>query len=165
MKWNFNVESLKKLISVCFISAYKRHGLGTRALVQFFCTFVRPMTDCARRVFHDSLPAYLSNELLGSTKRESLVESGLIKLSDRRQELVDKLFKEVENKENKLHCILPALNNCRSNLRNTRKFRPVFKTNRFHRSLLPSLPSRLKLCFYSFTVFDCFSLYYYIFIF
>ena len=60
------------------------------------------MTDCARRVFHDSLPAYLSNELLGSTKRESLVESGLIKLSDRRQELVDKLFKEVQNKENKL---------------------------------------------------------------
>ena len=66
MKWNFNVESLsRKLISVCFISAYKRHGLGTRALVQFFCTFVRPMTDCARPVFHDSLPAYLSSELKG----------------------------------------------------------------------------------------------------
>ena len=61
MKWNFNVESLsKKLISVCFISAYKRHGLGTRALVQFFCTFVRPMTDCARPVFHDILPACVS---------------------------------------------------------------------------------------------------------
>ena len=48
---------------------------------------------------------------------ESLVESTLIKLSDRRQELVDKLFKEVvQKKENKLHGLLPALNNSRSNL-------------------------------------------------
>ena len=56
-------------------------------------------------VFHDSLPAYiyLSNELEGVQKRAmsiispfcayevSLAESGLTKLLDRRQELLDKL--------------------------------------------------------------------------
>ena len=41
----------------------------------------------------------------------SLVESSLIKLSDCLQEFVDKLFKEVvQNKENKLHGLLPAIN-------------------------------------------------------
>ena len=41
---------------------------------------------------------------------ESLVESNVIKLSDRRQELVDKPFKEVvQNKQYKLHGLLPAL--------------------------------------------------------
>ena len=44
--------------------------------------------------------------------KESLVESSLIKLSDLRQELVDKLFQEVvQQKENKLHGLLPALIN------------------------------------------------------
>ena len=60
--------------------------------------------------------------------KESLVESSLIKLSDRRQELVDKLFKDVvQNKENKLHGLLPALNTSRSNLKNTRKFKARFQ--------------------------------------
>ena len=69
----------------------------------------------------------------------SLVQSSLIKLSDCRQELVDKLFKEVvQNKGNKLHDLLPALNTRRSNLRNMRKFRPIFKTNRFRNSFITS---------------------------
>ena len=38
---------------------------------------------------------------------ESLVEPSLIKLSDRQQELVGKIFKEVvQNNENKLHGLL-----------------------------------------------------------
>ena len=40
---------------------------------------------------------------------EALVQSGLTKPSDRRQELADKLFKEgLENEQNKLHELLPA---------------------------------------------------------
>ncbi|CAH3033775.1 unnamed protein product, partial [Porites lobata] len=90
------------------------------------------------------LPVYLSNELEGVQKRamhiifplcsynEALVESGLTKLSDRRQELVDKLFKNVlQNEQNKLHELLPARNTCTFNLRNMPKFKPAFKTNRF----------------------------------
>lgn len=59
------------------------------------------------------------------------------KLSDCRQELVDKLFKEVlQNEQNKLHKLLPARNTCTLNLRNMRKFKPVFKTNRFCNSFM-----------------------------
>ena len=96
-----------------------------------------------------SNPVYLSNELEGVQKRamriifplcsynEALVESGLTKLSDRRQELVDKLFKNVlQNEQNKLHELLPARNTCTFNLRNMRKFKPAFKTNRFRSSFI-----------------------------
>ena len=95
------------------LSQLKRSGLGTRELVQFFCTCIRPITEYACPVFHDGLPMYLSNELEGVQKRamriifplcsykEAFVESGLTKLSERRQELVDKLFKNVlQNEQN-----------------------------------------------------------------
>ena len=94
-------------------------------------------------------PVYLSNELERVQKRamriifplcsynEALVESGLTKLSNRRQELVDKLFKNVlQNEQNKLHELLPARNTCTFNLRNMRKFKPAFKTNRFRSSFI-----------------------------
>ena len=68
---------------------------------------------------------------------EALVESGLTKLSDRRQDLVDKLFKNVlQNEQNKLHELLPARNTCTFNLRNMGKFKPAFKTNRFRSSFI-----------------------------
>ena len=153
LKWNSHIDSIikkakKRLYS---LPQLKRSCLGTRWLDQFFCTCIRPITEYICPVFHDSLPAYLSNELEGVQKRamriifpfcsynESLVESSLIKFSDPRQEPVDKLFKEVvQNKENMLHSLLPSFNTSRSNLRNTRKFRPVFKTNRFRNSFIMS---------------------------
>ena len=153
--WNVTVtlspllsKAKKRLYSLCQL---KRSGLGTRELVKSFCTCICPITEYACQVFHDSLPAYLSNELEVVRKRamriifpfcsynDSLVKSSLIKLSDCRQELVDKQFKEVvQNKENKLRGLLPALNTPRSNLRNTRKFRLVFKPNRFRNSFITS---------------------------
>ena len=97
-KWNSHIDSVieKAKRRPYSLSQRKRSGLGTRELVQFFCTCIRPITEYASPVFHDSLPAYLSNELEGVQKRamriifpfcsykESLVESNLIELSDRR---------------------------------------------------------------------------------
>ena len=151
LKWNCHIDSVikkakKRLYS---LSQLKGSGLGTRELVQFFCTCIRPITEYACPVFHDGLPVYLSNELEGVQKRamriifplcsynEALVESGLTKLSDRRQELVDKLFKNVlQNEQKRLHELLPARNTCTFNLRNMRKFKPAFKTNRFRSSFI-----------------------------
>ena len=152
LKWNSHIDSIikkaqKRLYS---LSQLKRSGLGTRGLVQLFCIFIPPITEYTCLVFRYSLPAYLSNELKRVQKQavriifpfcsynESLVESNVIKLSDRRQERVDKLFKEVvQSKQKKFHGLLPAL--LRSNLRNTRKFRPVFKTKRFRISFISSI--------------------------
>ena len=71
LKWNSHIDSIikkaqKRLYS---LSQLKRSGLGTRGLVQFFCTCIRPITGDACPVFHDSLPTYLSRpENLGEYK-------------------------------------------------------------------------------------------------
>ena len=124
LKWNSHIDSIikkaqKRLYS---LSQLKRSGLGTRGLVQFFRTCIPPITEYTCLVFRYSLPAYLSNELERVKKQamriifpfcaynESLVESNVIKLSDRRQELVNKLSKAVvQRKQSKLHGLLPAL--------------------------------------------------------
>ena len=107
-------------------------------------------TTVKENVYREIFTKYLfSNELEGVQKRamriifplcsysEALVASGLTKLSERRQELVDKLFKNVlQNEQNKLHELLPARNTCTFNLRNMRKFKPAFKTNRFRTSFI-----------------------------
>ena len=129
LKWNCHIDFIIKKAKKRLhgLSQLKRSGLGPRELVQFFCTCIRPITDYACPVVHDGLPVYLSNELECIQKRamriifpfcsynEALVKSGLTKLSDRRQELVDKLFKEVLlNEQNKLHKLLPARNTDRA---------------------------------------------------
>ena len=107
-------------------------------------------TTVKENVYREMFTKYLfSNELEGVQKRamriifplcsysKALVASGLTKLSERRQELVDKLFKNVlQNEQNKLHELLPARNTCTFNLRNMRKFKPAFKTNRFRTSFI-----------------------------
>ena len=71
---------------------------------------------------------------------EAKVKSGLTKLSDRGQELVDKLFKEfLQNEPNKLHELLPALN-----LRNMRRFKPVLRRTGFLIVFLHLIPLRLE---------------------
>ena len=49
----------------------------------------------------------------------------------------NKLFKNVlQNEQNNPHELLPARNTCTFNLRNMRKFKPAFKTNRFRSSFI-----------------------------
>ena len=115
LKWNCHIDFIIKKAKkrLYGLSKLKRSSLGPRELVQFFRTCSRAITEYACPVFHDGLPLYLSNELEGVPKRamriifspcsynEALVESGQTKPSNRRQELVDKLFAEVlQNEQN-----------------------------------------------------------------
>ena len=65
LKWNSHTDSIIKKAQkrLYGLSQLKRSGLGTRGLVQFFCTFIRPVTEYTCPVFRDSLPAYISSEL------------------------------------------------------------------------------------------------------
>ena len=100
---------------------------------------------------------YLSNELEGVQKRamriifplcsynEALVESGLTKLSDRRQELVDKLFKNVlQNEQNKLHELLPARITCTLTSEIFGSLSQLLRRKGFVVILLPLTPLRLE---------------------
>ena len=128
---------------------FKRSGLKPPELIQFYRTCIRPITEYASPAFHDCLPAYLSKDIESIQRRamrisfpslsykEALVEAGLISLSVRRQSLTDKLFTKVTtDRENKLHHLLPEQRTCHYNLRNQRRFKPVFKTNRCKSSFI-----------------------------
>ena len=59
LKWNCHIDSVikkakKRLYS---LSQLKRSGLGTRELVQFFCTCIRPITEYACPVFFSIMTA------------------------------------------------------------------------------------------------------------
>ena len=146
LKWNHHIaEVVKKARKRLFcLSQLKRSGLGSNELVQFYRTCIRPITEYACPVFHDSLPVYLSRELEAVQKRamriifpcfpfeEALVKAGLVTLSGRRQVLTDKLFKNIlENKDSKLRNLLPPQNTKCYNLRKSRKFNPVFRLRDF----------------------------------
>ena len=72
--------------------------------------------------------------------QEALAPAGLAPFALRRQQLTDKLFKQISNdKTHKLHKLLPAVNSSSVNLRNKRKFKiPIVKTERFKNSFIIS---------------------------
>ena len=146
LKWNEHVSGLIKKARkrLYFLSQLKRSHLETRELTQFYITCIRPITEYACPVFHDSLTKYLSHDLEMIQKRamriifpwvsynDALSAAGLQSLGDRRQELTDKLFQDiVTNNDHKLHSLLPPCNYNGINLRQKRKFNVSFKTQRY----------------------------------
>ena len=158
-KWNSHIDSIIKKAQKCLysLSQLKSSGLGTRGLVQFFCTCIRPYTEYTCPVFRDSLPVYLSNEPERVQKRAmriifpfcsyngSLVQLNVIKLLDRCQELVDKPFKEVVQSKTEYAprpspCSLGRTSETHGNLGQfSRRTDSVLV-------LLRPTPSKLKLC-------------------
>ena len=101
LKWNEHVYGIIKKARkrLYFLSQLKRSHLGTRELIQFYVTCIRPITEYACPVFRDSLTKYLSHDLEMIQKkamriifpwlsyRDALSAAGLQSLDDRRQEL------------------------------------------------------------------------------
>ena len=132
----------------------KRAKLPSKDLLLFYVTCVRPVAEHACEVFHDSLPKYLSDDLEklqrracriilpGHSYENALNELSLTSLTDRRQNLTNKLFKTIVNDpQNKLHHLLPTLNHSEVSLRVRRKFLvPNFKTIRCKNDLSTVIP-------------------------
>ena len=72
-----------------------------------------------------------------SPYEEALAAAHLSVLSDRRQELTDKLFTSIlESPDHRLRKLSPVPKPCTRTLRKKRSFMPVFKTNRFRNSFI-----------------------------
>ena len=155
LKWKHHIaKDVKKARKRLFcLSQLKHEGLVPYELVQFYRNCIRPITECACPVFHDCLPVYLSHELEAVQKQamhiiipcfmydeapiNTNVTISLVTLSDRRQALMDKLFKKIlDNKDSKLRNLLPPQNVKHYNPRKGRQFNTVFKTNRFRNSII-----------------------------
>ncbi|XP_028410634.1 uncharacterized protein LOC114533324 [Dendronephthya gigantea] len=147
LKWNKHIETVCKKIStrLYFLRQLKRAKLPSKDLLLFYVTCIRPVAEYACEVFHDSLTKYLSDDLERLQRRacriilpehsyeDALNQLGLLSLFDRRQNLTDKLFRQIVNDpQDKLHHLLPALNLSEASLREKRIFQvPNCRTIRF----------------------------------
>jgi hypothetical protein len=105
-EWNTHISKIVNKVStrLFFLCQLKRTKICTKDLLTFYLARVRPVMECARPVFHDSLPNYLCEDLEKLQKRalhiifptlpyaEALVEAGVDSLFNRRQILTTKLF-------------------------------------------------------------------------
>ena len=133
-----------------FLSQLKRSNVGSKELITFYCTCIRPVTEYGCPVFHDSLPNYLVKDIERIQKRamriifpalsydESLSVAELVPLEARRQQLTDKLFQQIiSDPSHKLNKLLPPVNECQIKLRKKRLFKnQLFKTDRFRNSFI-----------------------------
>ena len=106
LKWNSHISVFMKKANkrLYFLSQLKRSNVGSKELITFYCTCIRPVTEYGCPVFHDSLPNYLVTDIERIQKRamriifpalsydESLSVAELVPLEARRQQLTDKLF-------------------------------------------------------------------------
>ena len=151
LKWNEHVQQITKKARkrLYCLTQSKRANVGTKELLQFYITCIRPITEYASPVFHNSLTNYLSNELEAIQQRalkiilpwtsygEALSRVGLQTLYARRQELTESLFRDIEsNVDHKLYNLLPPLIEIDTTLRNKSKYNVTFKTERFRNSFI-----------------------------
>ena len=152
LKWNNHIDQIisKARKRLYFLSKLKRARVGTKELVLFFTTCIRPILEYASPVFHNGLTNYLSQDLERIQKRalriilpwvsyeDALQSTGLRRLSHRRDGLSDKLFEEiVTDDSHKLYNLLPPRNETvNMTLRSSHRFNVAFQTNRFKNSFI-----------------------------
>ena len=121
LKWNDHIAQIisKGQKRLYFLSQLKRARVGTKELVLFYITCIRPVLEYASPVFHKSLTNYLDQDLERIQKRalriilpwvsyeDALQRTGLQRLSDRRDNLSQRLFEEiVTDSSHKLYNLL-----------------------------------------------------------
>ena len=154
LKWKIHIFEIARKVSsrLYFLKQLKRAGLEVHELRLFYLTCVRPLTEYACPVFHNSLPTYLSDDLEILQKRalriifphlsyqNAMREADIETLYDRRESLTRDFFnKIIQDSSHKLHTLLPDKNQTNVNLRVKRMFKDsVCKTDRFRKSFLPT---------------------------
>ena len=152
LKWNAHVsEIVSKAASRLFLlRQFKRACSEPNELLCFYRTCIRPVAEYACQAYHNSLPAYLSDDLERIQRRalriiypfcsyrEALTLSGLTSLKSRRESLTTRLFKEIlEDPNHNLHGLLPPMNETIRSLRQKRTFSiPRCKTKRYQSSFI-----------------------------
>ena len=153
LKWNLHVNAICKKASkrLYALRLLRRNALPDSVLVKVYCTRVRPYLEYACEVWHNNLPVYLSNQVEQIQKRalriifpsltydQAMLTANLPSLHDRRSTLCNRLFHHMLDQRHKLNSLVPPhrVNEC--NLRQNRPFKvPVCRTDRFHKSFVPS---------------------------
>ena len=152
LTWNTHItEVIKKAAKrLYFLTQLKRAQVSQNDLCLFYVTCVRSIIDYATRVFHYSLPAYLTQELERIQKRAiwiicpgieyqyALVLVNLPTVAKHHNDICRRTFESICNDSgSKLKKLLLPLHECKYKLRHTRTFnKPRCKTNRAKNSFI-----------------------------
>lgn len=154
LSWNLHVNEVIKKASkrLYFLVQLKRANVPRKDLGLFYITCIRSLLDYAVPVFHFSIPQYLMCELERIQKRalsiicynhdytETLKCMNIVPLADHHKDICNTLFTTIVNDKNhRLHQLLPPSYETKHNLRHSRSFNvPRWKTNRFKNTYIMS---------------------------
>ena len=123
-----------KPVNLYLLSQLNRAGISPYDLLAFYCSVIRSVLEFSCQLFHRSLPKYLSDDIERIQRRampfpslsycEAMDKAGIPTLSERRESLSIKLFKDiVRNDHHQLPNLLPPIASSHARrLRNKRRF-------------------------------------------
>ena len=130
-----------------FTKLLKRAYVPQEDILNFYCGCIRPVLEYCAPIFHHSLPAYLSDDIVHVKRALSIINPyasyeenlsffSLSTLRERRSSLCEKLLNSIMfDTSHKLFQFLPKQNVNKYNLRRPRHFQPfTARTNRFKNS-------------------------------
>ena len=152
LKWNTHVEEIIKKANkrLFLLTLLKRSGVDPKDLIGIYSSIVRPVLEYACPVFHAGLPKYLQRDIERVQRRalttiggfapyeENLAQFSLDTLFDRRKKICEKLYKDMCQKEHKLHDLLPKPKPRAISRTNALKIDPPkYRTNRYRDTFVP----------------------------
>ena len=136
LKWEDHISDVTRKASrrIHFLIGLRRAGYEPNELLTYYTAYIRSVLEYAAVVFHPGLTCQQSEQLEMVQRRalgiiypehgyqDALVKANLQSLAQRRIELCQKLFVQMQNKEHRLNKLLPPLNEPSYNLRRHRKY-------------------------------------------
>ena len=153
LKWILHVNAICKKASkrLYALRLLRKNVLPVTVLVKAYCTCVRPILEYACEVWHNNLPVYLSNQVEQIQKRalriifpsltydQAMLTANIPSFHVHRSTLCNHLSQQMLDPSHKLNSLVPPhrVNVC--NLCRNRPLKvPVCRTDRFHKSSVPS---------------------------
>ena len=145
LSWDENTNALlaKSAPRIYYLKQLRRSGMEDVDLLVFYKAIIRPVLEYACPVWHPGLTKAQSDIIEGIQRRslriiypslsyqEALTTCNLQTLGERREEICRKLFKDMCNKDHKLHYLLPKEKTVPYQLRSVKLPVPKLKNKRF----------------------------------
>ena len=152
LNWNTHVDEIyaKAAKRLFLLVQLRRAGLSQDDLCKYYKACIRSVLEYSCQVFHGGLTKEQSESLESIKKRalriinpqvsytEALTLLNIDPLSDRRKNMCEKLFTQIQKPDHKLNVLLPPQSTTKYNLRSSKPLcLPRCRTNRFKNSFIP----------------------------
>jgi len=152
LSWDAHVQYMLAKVSkrMYCIRSLVHAGVIPSDIVIIYCSVIRSVLEYACPVWHPGLTQKQDKDIERVQKRslklifpeltytEALAETGLEKLSTRRENITQQMFQEIKDSAHPLHYLLPKRDSNTRTTRHTYPFKiPITKSSRYARSFIP----------------------------